>query len=187
MSDLDIFNRHHWEEDKVKLRTIIHMVGQGQGIAERMFCFAGGTIVVILAVLIATDVALRYLFNKPIAGLYELSEFMFIGSIFLGIALLQAEKGHVNIELLTSKLPLEAQRVLNIFSYSVGLVAFFLITWRAGYLAWQAWYMHDYSCGFVQWPMWPAKSVVPLGTGLLCLRLIRDLWQEFTQPKDFKP
>ena len=163
----------------MKFRKLLSPVSRGQGFTERMLSVAGGIIAGTLAILVTTDVTLRYVFNSPIAGLYELSEFMLIGTIYLGIAYVQTQKGHVRIEIFTAKLPPKAQQALNIFAYLIGIVAFGLITWRTGYMAWVAWDMNDYSMGLVQWPIWPARSLVPLGAGLLCLRLIRDMWQEF--------
>lgn len=166
----------------MKLRTIGYLILKGHWHTEKVFSLTGGIIVAVLAILITVDIFLRFIFHDSVRGLYELAEFILVGSIYMSIAHVQAEKGHVRIEIFTSKLSRKIQRVLTIFGYLIGIVVFSVITWRAGCLAWQAWNTHEYSSGVVQWPMWPVKVVVPIGTGLLCLRLIYDTWEVFNQP-----
>jgi TRAP-type C4-dicarboxylate transport system permease small subunit len=150
---------------------------------ERVLSIVAGLIMLVLTCLTAIDVLLRFLLNKPIPGLYELSELMLIGIVFLSIAYVQARKEHLRIDVLASKFPSKVQFILNIFGYLAGVFVFLLIAWRSGYIAWQAWALGDYSSGLVQWPIWPAKTVVPVGAGLISLRLIRDLYDEFVRSR----
>jgi TRAP-type mannitol/chloroaromatic compound transport system permease small subunit len=57
----------------------------------------------------------------------------------------------------------------------VGLVIFSIVTWQSGRLAWEAWETQDYTMGIVQFPLWPAKTILPIGVGLFCLRLFLDI------------
>lgn len=67
--------------------------------------------------LTGTDVTLRYIFNRPIAGAYELTELMMVILVFWGLSYTQLEKGHVAIELVFSRLPKTAQAIVDIIVY----------------------------------------------------------------------
>ncbi len=55
--------------------------------------------------LTAADVVLRYSLNKPILGSYELTQYMLAIIISVGLAYCSIEKGHVTIDILTTRCP----------------------------------------------------------------------------------
>ena len=132
-------------------------------------------IVFVMMFFLTADVVLRYLFNRPIIGVYQLAEFMVVGVVFLSVAYVQTLKGHIKMEVATSWLPLKGQIALDIFGYLVGIAVFSVIAWHSGKIAIHAWRIKDVSMGMVQFPLWPAKSLVPFGSGLLCLELFSNV------------
>jgi TRAP-type C4-dicarboxylate transport system permease small subunit len=80
--------------------------------------------------LIAADVFLRYLFNKPIQGSYELIQYMLAIAIAVGLAYCGLEKGHVTIEALTSRLSRRTKAIVNSIMGLLGLIIASLITWQ---------------------------------------------------------
>lgn len=132
-------------------------------------------IIMVLMFLTTADVFGRYVLNSPIEGAFEGSEVLMVGIIFLGIAYVQHMKGHVNVEVATSWLPQRAQLGLETFGYLVGFLIMAVIAWQSGALAWKAFVTHDHTHGLVRIPLWPGKSLIPIGTGLLCLRLIANI------------
>ena len=121
------------------------------------------------------DVVLRYVFNAPLPEMFQLTEFMMVGVVYLGIAYVQQLKDHIKIEIATEWMPQKGQDILDLLGHLVGLFIFGLITWQTGRQAWEAWDTQDYTMGIVQFPLWPAKSLLPIGIGLFCLRLFLDL------------
>jgi len=157
---------------------------------ERGFCYAAAGLVFVMIFPTTVDVILRYVFNAPLPEMFQLTEFMMVGVVYLAIAYVQQLKDHIKIEIATQWLPQKAQDVLDLFGCLVGLLIFTIITWQTGRLAWEAWDTQDYTMGIVQFPLWPAKSILPIGVGLLCLRLLLDfligfsrLWQPLTEKK----
>lgn len=55
--------------------------------------------------LITVDVLLRMLFNKPILGAYEVSQFLLLIILYAAFPYIQSCKGHVNVTLLINKFP----------------------------------------------------------------------------------
>jgi TRAP-type C4-dicarboxylate transport system permease small subunit len=82
-----------------------------------------GTILIFMAGLTLADVILR-MFRKPILGTYEIVAFL--GAAVAGFALPRASlKGaHVNVDLVTSKLPRNLKRLINIITKLLGVLLF---------------------------------------------------------------
>jgi len=146
---------------------------------ERACCYAAAGLVFVMIFPTTFDVVLRYVFNAPLPEMFQLTEFMMVGVVYLAIAYVQQLKDHIKIEAATQWLPPRIQEILDNFGYGVGLIIFAIITWQTGRLAWEAWETSDYTMGIVQFPLWPAKSILPIGTGLLSLRLLVDIILSF--------
>jgi TRAP-type C4-dicarboxylate transport system permease small subunit len=142
---------------------------------ERVFCYTAAGLVLVMIFPTTLDVVLRYIFNAPLPEMFQLTEFMMVAVVYLAIAYVQQLKDHIKIEIVTQWLPQKAQDALDLFGSLVGLVIFTIITWQSGRLAWEAWETQDYTMGIVQFPLWPAKTILPIGVGLFCLRLLLDI------------
>jgi len=151
------------------------LLAKGANALERILSAFGALLILTLTILVSLDVFFRFLLNHSIAGLYELSELMLVGMVYLSIAYVQTQKGHVIIDIIYARIPGKPRKVLMIFNLFLCIAVVMIITIRSGYLAWQAWKTQDYSSGIIQWPLWPAKMAIPFGCGLLTIRLIRDL------------
>ncbi|MEK7387214.1 MAG: TRAP transporter small permease, partial [candidate division NC10 bacterium] len=86
----------------------------------------------------------------------------------------QARGGHVGMDILHDRLPEWGRRLVDAITLSVALVAFTIITWFSGLAAWMAWEMGDVTpTAYLQ--TWWSKMAVPVGSALLCVRLLMQL------------
>ena len=130
--------------------------------------------------LTSADVLGRYLFNNPITTVYEIVQIMLLGIVYLSIAYVLSLRGHPKVDIITSWLPWRAQLALDIFGYTLGLLMMAVVTWQCGLRAWHSWVVGDYTMGLVFIPLWPGKSMLPIGIGLLCIRLILIIIEDST-------
>ena len=140
------------------LRSSIDIIAWGQTAIERVLTGIGAIIVMVMMFLTSLDVVLRYVFKSPLPGAYELQEFLLVGVVFLGLAYIQALKGHLNVDLLTSRLSPRMQIFFGIIGYVICLIIFSLITWQSGLRAWKAFDIGQIREGLVGYPLWPAKD-----------------------------
>jgi len=124
------------------------------------------------------DVILREAFNKPIAGIIELSELAVVMITFLGLAYTQLQRGHVRVEVLLSRFSDRTQSRMNIIDLLLALAFFALLTYVSGQLAMKSVLIREIRYGLIPFPIWPAKIMVPVGTFLLCLQLGVHLFRE---------
>ena len=142
--------------------------------------WVGGGTIVAMMLLTTIDVVLRWLLSSPIPGTFELMEFMMAGAVFLGLAYVERINGHISIDFLAKRFSPATHRIIRIISSLLALVVFGVITWKTGENAYTAWRIGDYSLGAIQLPTWPARSAVPLGTGMLCVRLLAQTVEDLT-------
>ena len=91
---------------------------------------AGRVVLALMMLHITVDVVLRYFFNRPIKGSYEVVEFMLVLLVYLGLAYTQTKKGHVSVTLFTAKLSLGQVSVIRSATYLLCLAIFGIISWR---------------------------------------------------------
>ncbi|MBW1802388.1 MAG: TRAP transporter small permease [Deltaproteobacteria bacterium] len=156
-------------------KTTIGRLNRWENLADRGLAVAAAAIILAMMFLTTMDVVLRYIFNSPLPGVYELQEFMLVGAVFLGLAYIQSLKGHIYVDLFTNRFTERGQAVLAIVSHSVSLLIFALITWQGGLRAWTALITGQSREGLISYPLWPAKWTLTIGAGFFCLRLALDI------------
>ncbi|MBW2207369.1 MAG: TRAP transporter large permease subunit [Deltaproteobacteria bacterium] len=133
----------------------------------------GRAILALMVLLITLDVVLRYFFNRPIKGSYELVEFMMVLLVFLGLAFTQTKKNHVSITLFTGKLSPSQMAVIGSVTYLLCLIIFSMITWRCLLQA-EALRLNGTSSDILFIPNFPFMWVVVFGSALLSLVFLID-------------
>ncbi|MBN1103717.1 MAG: TRAP transporter large permease subunit [Deltaproteobacteria bacterium] len=159
----------------VKGRGVRHLVGFLSGMMERLnrkLETVSAVIAGIMSVPIFLDVLSRMILGKSIPGIIEMEEFMMILIVFLALAVIQRDKGHVSIDLLFSRFPARLRDLLDISNYTVCLVVFSLMGWQTILQVIQKMGETSFSLGI---PISVFLGVAALGTLLLALVLLGDL------------
>ena len=158
-----------------KGKTTIDRLNRWENLADRTLGVVAAAIIMVMMFLTTIDVVLRYIFNSPLPGVYELQEFMLVGAVFLSLAYIQSLKGHIYVDLFTNRFSGRGQAILAIISHTVSFLIFALITWQAGLRAWTALITGQSREGLISYPLWPAKWALTIGVGFFCLRLALDI------------
>jgi tripartite ATP-independent transporter DctM subunit len=134
---------------------------------------AGRVVLGLMVTLISLDVVLRYFFNRPIRGSYELVEFMLVVLVYLGLAYTQTKKGHISVTLFTTRLPPAQLAVLHSATHLLCVGIFSIISWRCILQA-EALRANETASGVLFIPNFPFMWVVVLGSVLLTLVFLKD-------------
>ena len=143
-------------------------------IVERIVRFAAtvGMIFIIPLMLITTgDVLGRGAINKPIAGTFELSEYMLAVIILLGTAYTQQVKGHVAVDFLTTKFSEKTQLVCRVVTLLLSLFVVTVVVWQGFKLGVEETAVTDQ----LRIPKAPFKMLVGIGGILLWLQILFDI------------
>src|SRR5512137_1256978 len=134
---------------------------------ERVCAIIAGAFILVMTLLTTADVFMRYVFNSPIHGNFELQPMLLIGVVYLATASVQSQRGHISLDLVTSHVSGASKLALTLFSDIIFLTFTALISWQFALASWQAWVIGDYFKGLVHFPLWPPYLVITFGSALL--------------------
>ena len=124
-----------------------------------------------LASVTVLDVAGRYLFNKPLFGAIEMSEFLMAILSFGGLALAELRNSHITVDFFLGALLQRARAWLEAAGAVLGIVFWGFVSWRATVHAHRIWEAGEVSANLTI-PTWPFYLAVTVGCGLLAIALI---------------
>jgi len=158
----------------VWLGKAANFIGRGLSPLTTVVGNIGAGTIAVMMLLTVGDVVARRLFNQPILGAYELSEFMLVIVVFFTMASCESRRGHITIGLLVSGLRQRAQNVIDSVMYVFFLVMFCLFTWRLFLYAMQEW-RRGLISAVLGVPIFPFIFVAALGCALLSLVVLMHL------------
>ena len=137
-------------------------------------------ILALMVLLTVTDVCLRYIFNNPITGSYELTEFMMAVLVFASVGFTQSVKDHVSVDLVVTKLPDRVRALLEAITCLLASGLFALAAWRNVLHTGTTWERHDVSAELFI-PVSPFVLFVALGLAVLSLVLLVQFLQSLAR------
>lgn len=136
-------------------------------------------ILILMMLLTASDVCLRYLFNRPIMGAYELTELMLVLLVFMSLAYTAFHDGHISLDLLRSHISDKAKPVLDCGIYLTGAGLFGLVTWHTVvYLREKMTYGDATEVLLI--PIYPMVAIAALGSALLTFVYLSKMVQSLS-------
>ena len=138
---------------------------------NRWVAGVGACFLIPLMLITAADVVGRDVFNHPIPGVIELSQYLLAVSILLGLAYTQQIKGHVGVSMLISRLSARAQLMMSLFGTLVGLFLFVLLAWQGLVVGLEEKTVSD----MLRVPQYPFRLLVAVAAFLTFLELLIDL------------
>lgn len=142
--------------------------------AERLSALTGAVLFLPLIGMICADIVLRKWFTA-LAGIYELVELLMVAIVFFGLAYTESKGGHIKMDALTRLFSERHQHLLEVggLVLSLAITAFLVLSSTVGtYVAYQ---VGESSAGLVNYPVWPAKLAIALGSLALCIRFAVQL------------
>jgi len=138
---------------------------------NRFIAGVSGVFLIPLMIITAVDVVGRDVFNHPIPGTVELSQYMLAVFILLGLAYTHQVKAHVAVSIFTSHLNDRGQLIVNIITTLLCLLISFIIAWQGWVVGIEERAVSD----MLRVPQYPFRLLVALAAFLLCLELLIDL------------
>lgn len=142
---------------------------------EGIACYVAGACVVVMMVLVTVDALGRYFFASPLRFQFELTtHYLMVAASLLGFAWGKRQGAFIKLTGAGRLLGTTGRNWLAAFNNIIAAVLFALATWYSAERAWSAFQAGDTYFGVIDWPVWLAEILVPIGCGLLTLRLLCD-------------
>lgn len=146
------------------------------GIVEKLCAILSVMSIISMMLLITVDVTLRKAFNHPIPGGFEITEdYLMVGIVYMALSYIYLQGGHVRVTIFLGIIPKALKRpldiILNLFS-----LGFFVLVAIGGMMTFlRAVSYGEFSSSILAYPLAPAYFLVPLGSILLCIRIIESI------------
>lgn len=149
-------------------------LGRGVVGLSRGATILGGLAIALMMVHVSADVAMRYIFNKPLPGtLAVVTYYYMILATFLPLAFAEYRRSHISVEVLTDRMPARVRHHLQGWMLLPTSVVMGLVAWRTFDAAVSAWDLGAAQVqGTTRLPVWPAYFALPIGAGLMTLILL---------------
>lgn len=96
--------------------------------ASRWLNWIAGLALTLMVILVVADICGNKFFKSPVPGGIELVSLLSVVAISFAIAETQMAHGHIEVEMLITKLPRVAQKVIGIFTYAFSIALFITLS-----------------------------------------------------------
>lgn len=134
--------------------------------------YLSGLLLVTLVGLILTEIFLRYFFDLSTMIADEYSGYLYLASIFLGLAYAFSEDAHIRINIVTSKLSLKSNRIIDVIAGVITLVVLAFVLYRTILFTYDAYELEMLSEAVSETPLYLTQIVMPIGITLFILSVL---------------
>lgn len=141
-----------------------------------IFVLLIGGIGTMAAMLLGTiEVVGTQMLHTPVPGALELTESTMVLIVFGALAYAQIRRSHIRVELIYTNMGPRVRAAMDVFADICALIFFSLLLWQAYHEAVYSLQIGEATVGLIRFPLFPARIILAVGTGLLILQLVLDL------------
>lgn len=118
---------------------------------------------VVMMIAITIDVFYRTLYQKSVSGILEISETALVAAVFLGMSYTGATNSHIQIDLLTERLPHKVRQVLITIAWILTSVFLVWAVYATSTRAIKSTEEGEIRMGLVNWPIYPSRWIIAIG------------------------
>ena len=149
---------------------------------SRLFAYAATGVLGLMMLLTVTDVFLRWVFNSPITGTTEITEFMMVIVVFPALAYCALSRRHIQVDLLVSHLPPRVQIIIDVLTLLIALGIYVIITWQTFLESMDV----RTTTALLNLSQAPFYWVLSISLTLFCLSIVALLIEEIIKFKEVK-
>ena len=164
----------------MRLNKVIHSLNRVVSPSVRIINYVAAGVLALMMFLTAADVLLRYLFNRPISGTWELTSYMMAVIVGFGLSYCAFVKGLISVEVLTSRFSQKVQTILNCVTYFLSFCFFGLVTWQT-ILYIKIMFESNLVSAVLLIPTFPFIAALALGSLVFTLVIFKDFLEYLSQ------
>jgi len=158
------------EEQKDKLNAILEQINNAMA-------WIAALAIIFMMFAISYAVMMRYIWNKPVPWIVEISSYLMLYITFLGTAWLQRKGGHVEVDLFIGRLKPRSRAVLKAVTSLGGALVGFILAWK-GALVTVDYFQRDVTViGILDTPQFLLMGIIPIGGLLLLVEFLLQAWR----------
>lgn len=129
-----------------------------------------------MTAIVCYEVAARFVFNAPTIWVTEISTYMFVALVFIGLSVAQRSGAHIQVEILTATLGPARRAFLEAVGLWVGLLFVAATAWQMARFNLSEWVYGTRDWGLLGTPQWIPELPVTFGYLMFIAAILRDLF-----------
>ncbi|NYT35788.1 TRAP transporter large permease subunit [Allopusillimonas soli] len=155
--------------DFVAIRVMARLVRAGGTLA--------GLALVAMSLIMCYEIGSRSLFNEPTSWATEISTYLLVAVVFLGLGAAQASNSHVQVELWVDRLAERQRRNVELVSQWCGLLFVTICAWQMVSFNVREYVNDTRDWGLLSTPQWIPELSVSIGLCIYALSLLLDIYR----------
>lgn len=127
--------------------------------------------------IVAAQIATRYLFHVPLPWSEEVARYLFIWLVWVGASYATKERKHICIDVVVSRLPRAGKKTCALISTAVWIVFLIFMAGISLKLTGSVYSGSQIAVGSGI-PMWVPYAAIPVGMLLMLFRLLQNCWYD---------
>ena len=158
-----------------------HALERGLSRASKTLGYIACGVLGAMLLIYTFNVVGRFVFNRPLLGADEIVDLGLGALVSLALSYTALNKGHVRIDLITSKLPKRSQAIIDSITSLLGTGFWAVIAYLAGLRGWIGVFGENESTFILGIPLAPFMFVMAVGCFMLSLQLLIEFCHVVTQ------
>jgi TRAP-type mannitol/chloroaromatic compound transport system permease small subunit len=134
--------------------------------------YLASMLLVSLVCLVLTEIFIRHFFDMSTMIADEYSGYIYLASIFLGLAYTFNEKAHIRINIVTSRLSQKSNTVIDVIAGVITFVVLSFSLYRTILFTYDSYDMDMLSEAVSETPLYLTQLVMPIGLALFILSVM---------------
>ena len=149
---------------------------------NQSFAEVSGWLLTIITFLLVLNLVTRF-FSIEVEGLLEMTTFVFLSVIYLGLAFSEENDDHIKVNYFISRAPKKLRFILNIFNYLLAVILGGILTYAAAETALDAFLSKESVPGTTPLPTFPVKIIIFIGLAFFFLQTVMHLYSIIRKEK----
>jgi len=142
--------------------------------------FLSSLFIIALVLLILTEIFSRTLLNKSTMIADEYSGYFYLASVFLGLGYTFSQKGHIRINILTTRLSKTKQNYFDIFAGTITFAVVSFIFYRVILMCLDAYNFDILSEGVSETPIYLTQIPMIVGSFIFAISVLAFILKRFS-------
>ncbi len=130
-----------------------------------------------MAISVTISVLARYFLGRPLAPLFEVTEYGILAVTMIAAAAIARDDAHVRMDLIDEYVPARANQILDYAADVVVLATSAVVAAASVYVVYRSYASGIRTTTFMRLPRWPILSMIPIGMSLVVIEQLRRLYR----------
>src|SRR4030042_181154 len=159
--------------------SLLTKAGKAFGRLLDFFAVLAGIIAAFITVTVSAGIITRFMFNRPMAWVIEISEYSLLYIAFLSAAWVKKNNHHVSVDLVYNSFSPKNKVIADLFTSILGGLVFLIVTYYGFKVTRNQYITKYFTPTFLEAPKFIVTLIIPVGSFLLLIQIIRKICRNF--------